>query len=111
MQKFKPDSVSKICLTLLSLTLLTQTVFGGEYNNASALKNHKKLSDEPSILNINSREARGFEATFRLDSAPIVTDSKAKINISLRDSDLKQALRMLADKAGMNIVFDKSRLQ
>ncbi|MBQ7286438.1 MAG: secretin and TonB N-terminal domain-containing protein [Candidatus Gastranaerophilales bacterium] len=107
MQKFKPSSVSKICLTLLSLTLLTQTVFGGE-NNASALKNYEKRSEGPSILNINSREAKGFEATFRLDSAPIVTDSKAKINISLRDSDLKQALRMLADKAGMNIVFDKS---
>lgn len=30
------------------------------------------------------------------------------INISLRDSDVKQVLRMFADKAGMNIIFHNS---
>ena len=31
-----------------------------------------------------------------------------KISISLRDSDLKPALRMIADKAGLNIIFHNS---
>jgi len=37
-----------------------------------------------------------------------ITDSDAKINLSLRDSDVKQVLRMFADKAGLNIVFHDS---
>lgn len=37
-----------------------------------------------------------------------LTDKNEKITLSLRDSDVKQVLRMFADKAGMNIVFHKS---
>ena len=37
-----------------------------------------------------------------------LTRSNEKINLSLRDSDVKQVLRMFADKAGMNIVFHSS---
>lgn len=39
-----------------------------------------------------------------------VTLSKAnpKVNLSLRNSDVKQVLRMLADKAGLNIIFHSS---
>ena len=37
-----------------------------------------------------------------------LTRGNEKINLSLRDSDVKQALRMFADKAGMNIVFHSS---
>ena len=114
MQKFRPYSASKICLTLLSLSLLTQTVFGNEYDKVSYLdsvsssyiENNQSL--ESTILNVNSVEARGFEATFKLDSSPVITNSQSRVNLSLRDSDLRQALRMLADKAGLNIVFDQS---
>ena len=114
MQKFRPYSASKICLTLLGLTLLTQTVFGNEYDKVSYLdsvsssyvENNQTL--EPAILNANSIEAKGFEATFRLDSSPVITNSQTRVNLSLRDSDLKQTLRMIADKAGLNIVFDQS---
>ena len=37
-----------------------------------------------------------------------LTDKNERITLSLRDSDLKQVLRMFADKAGMNIVFHNS---
>lgn len=37
-----------------------------------------------------------------------LTDSNQLITLSLRDSDVKQVLRMFADKAGMNIVFHNS---
>ena len=35
MQKFRPEKMSKLCLSLLSLTLLTQTVFGHEEDRIS----------------------------------------------------------------------------
>lgn len=37
-----------------------------------------------------------------------LTDKNDLITLSLRDSDVKQVLRMFADKAGMNIVFHNS---
>ncbi len=114
MLKFRPYSVGKVCLTLLSLTLLTQTVFGYDYDKVSYLDSvsssymYDTQSSDSSLLHLNSIDARGVEATLRLDSMPVIIDSTKKINLSLRDSDLKQTLRMLADKAGLNIVFDKS---
>ena len=37
-----------------------------------------------------------------------LTENNQKITLSLRDSDVKQVLRMFADKAGMNVVFHDS---
>lgn len=37
-----------------------------------------------------------------------LTNKNDKITLSLRDSDVKQVLRMFADKAGMNVVFHSS---
>ena len=37
-----------------------------------------------------------------------LTNKNDQITLSLRDSDVKQVLRMFADKAGMNIVFHDS---
>ena len=34
-----------------------------------------------------------------------ITNRNIPINLSLRDSDVKQVLRMFADKAGLNIIF------
>ncbi len=111
MQNFRPNKIAKTCLTLLSLTLLTQTVFGYENNKLSYTDTSSYMyqtADSGSILNLNSLDARAIESTFKLDSAPTITNSKAKINMSLRDSDIRQALRMLADKAKVNIAFDES---
>ena len=114
MQKLKPGSITKICLTLLSLTLLNQCAFGYDDKvsyldsvSKSYLYNKTPVNNE-SILNINSSEARGIETTLKLDNTSRITNSKAVINLSLRDSDIKQTLRMLADKAKLNILFDES---
>ncbi len=115
MQKFKASNITKACLTILSLTLMVQTAFGYDNNKVSYLDSvssgylyNSQSGDSNSILNINSVDARGIETTLKLDNTPVITKSNSKINLSLRDSDLKQALRMLADKAKLNIIFDKS---
>ncbi len=115
MQKIKPCQISKICLTLLSLTLLSQAVLGYEDSKVSYLDSvsssylyDNQSGEGNSLLNLNSVDAKGIETTLKLDSMPVITNTKAKVNLSLRDSDLKQALRMLADKAKLNIVFDES---
>lgn len=43
-----------------------------------------------------------------LDSSVNLRNGNQKICVSLRDSDLKPALRMIADKAGLNIIFHNS---
>ena len=43
-----------------------------------------------------------------LDGSVELNNGNRKISVSLRDSDLKQALRMIADKAGLNIIFHNS---
>ena len=43
-----------------------------------------------------------------LSSDVSLTNNNQLITLSLRDSDVKQVLRMFADKAGMNIVFHNS---
>ena len=46
--------------------------------------------------------------SLRLKGDVSFTDKNIPISISLRDSDVKQVLRMFADKAGMNIIFHNS---
>ena len=48
------------------------------------------------------------ENTLRLKGDVSFTDKDIPISISLRDSDVKQVLRMFADKAGKNIIFHNS---
>lgn len=48
------------------------------------------------------------ENTLRLKGDVSFTDKNIPISISLRDSDVKQVLRMFADKAGKNIIFHNS---
>lgn len=43
-----------------------------------------------------------------LDGDVQLTNGNRRISVSLRDSDLKQTLRMIADKAGLNIIFHNS---
>lgn len=113
MQNFKPSSITKTCLALLSLSLLTQAVIGFEDNKVSYLDSVSSsyLYTQPkegNILDVNSASAQGIETTLKLDSTPRITKVNKKVNLSLRDSDIRQALRMLADKAGLNIAFDQS---
>ncbi len=44
-------------------------------------------------------------AIVSLDSKDKISNNNSLVSISLRDSDVKQVLRMFADKAGRNIIF------
>jgi type II secretory pathway component GspD/PulD (secretin) len=46
--------------------------------------------------------------SIQLDGAVSLANGNKKVSVSLRDSDLKQTMRMLADKAGLNIIFHNS---
>lgn len=46
--------------------------------------------------------------SLRLEGDVAISKKNPKISLSLRDSDVKQVLRMFADKAGMNIIFHSS---
>ena len=46
--------------------------------------------------------------TVKLNATASITEENVPITLSLRDSDVKQVLRMFADRAGMNIIFDSS---
>ena len=49
-----------------------------------------------------------YSSTMALTKDVKLTDKNELITLSLRDSDIKQVLRMFADKAGMNIIFHNS---
>lgn len=44
--------------------------------------------------------------TVQLKADVAITAAENPVSLSLRESDVKQVLRMFADKAGMNIIFD-----
>ena len=49
-----------------------------------------------------------YRSSMFLSGAVKLTDNDDTITLSLRDSDVKQVLRMFADKAGLNVVFHNS---
>jgi len=53
-------------------------------------------------------EKEPLPTVLKLEGEISITKSNPKISLSLRDSDVKQVLRMFADKAGLNIVFHNS---
>jgi len=71
----------------------------------------KQMIDNPasgSMVNLNSPEAKNTTTRVKLDGGVAITNSTNKITLSLRDSDVRQVLRMFADKAGINVVFHES---
>lgn len=56
----------------------------------------------------NGYETVPYKSSMLLSGDVRLTDSDSTITLSLRDSDVKQVLRMFADKAGKNIVFHNS---
>lgn len=66
----------------------------------------------PAVLAVSDEYAYSSSAPYAssltINGDVRLTDKNEKITLSLRDSDVKQVLRMFADKAGMNIVFHNS---
>ena len=66
----------------------------------------------PAVLAVSDEYAYSSSAPYAssltINGDVKLTNKNEKITLSLRDSDVKQVLRMFADKAGMNIVFHNS---
>jgi len=113
MLNFRLGNIGKLCLSVLSITLLAQSAFGLEdrfsyLNQGSNNYLYDKIHSGAYILDKDSPETRQAETTLKLDVTPVITQEDSVVNLSLRDADLRQTLRMLANKAKVNIVFDPS---
>ncbi len=62
-------------------------------------------TNEKYIIDANDPEAVSIPSTTRLTGNIQIAGSSKKVTLSLRDADVKQVLRMFADKANMNIIF------
>lgn len=51
------------------------------------------------------RAAEGMPSDINVQSNVEISNGDSIVNLSLRDADVKQVLRMFADQAGMNIIF------
>lgn len=61
-----------------------------------------------SLANTVYSQSAPYSSAMQLSGNVKLTDKNNNITLSLRNSDVKQVLRMFADKAGMNIVFHSS---
>lgn len=68
------------------------------------------MNDYYAYDNYSSRPAiRSAEnSAFNVQSNVGISNGDSIVNLSLRDADVKQVLRMFADQAGMNIIFSSS---
>ena len=79
-------------------TLISQNIEGIRgFNSSSAV---------PDVISGVSSTVQPTER-IKLRAAKSLTEKDIPVTLSLRDSDLNQVLRMFADKAGLNIIFDQ----
>ena len=94
----------KLATLLLCFSLLS--------NNAVFAVTQAKMNasvDAPTLRGAYASPKLNNNSTnIKLEGDISLTKGNQIICVSLRDSDVKQALRMFADKAGLNIVFHKS---
>lgn len=83
-------------------TLLAQDVTGIRGFNSSSV-----LPDVFTGVSAQGSETFKPTETIKLRGDVSLTGKNIPVTLSLRDSDVTQVLRMFADKAGLNIIFDK----
>ncbi len=97
---------NKILNKLIASLMLVSFVFTNGTMMASAMENAGAVQygrdGRPALRDNNG------EDSLKLKGDVSFVRKNPAISISLRDSDVKQVLRMFADKAGMNIVFHDS---
>ena len=62
----------------------------------------------PALPKLQPLQAEDSITTIPLDTYGKLSKKNPKITLSLRNSDVKQVIRMFADKAGLNILFHSS---
>lgn len=115
----KTKIVQKFTVALM-LTAFAQTSIAGIAAEVRGVSENQKIAYtspanyyqapeeyESSMVDINNY-VKTVQAPVNLNQSVKITNSAAKVNISLRDSDVKQVLRMFAQKAGLNVVFHSS---
>ncbi len=90
---------------IIASLVLTMFMLSNTLLSTVAMENAVALSDS---VKPELRTGNDGEYSLRLKGDVTYIKAKTPISISLRDSDVKQVLRMFADKAGMNIVFHNS---
>jgi len=84
------------------------TVFAFSNTAVSVLATQDFVSQYANVNKPVLRDIEQVESSIKLKGEISITDKKSPVSISLRDSDVKQVLRMFADKAGLNIIFHNS---
>lgn len=98
------NTVKKLSTTMMLLVFalsnsLTTSCAVGNFDDLLAFTNDQGYTADRPIL-------RGTApTTMSLKGEISITQKNIPVSISLRDSDVKQVLRMFADKAGLNIIF------
>lgn len=97
------NTVKKIYTTMILLSfVLSNTITiadARDFKNLLSFSSGVGYTEEKPVL----RDAE--PSVLDLYGKVSITDRNIPINLSLRDSDVKQVLRMFADKAGLNIIF------
>ncbi len=109
-----------VCLVLFSLVQASQAGIDAKYDNVDMkklslsqidMKIQEAALDEQDVVpqvELKDQIIKEEAQAVSLNNNASITDSDKKINLSLRDSDVKQVLRMFAQKAAMNVIFHTS---
>lgn len=96
--------IKKFTVMLMLLSFTNTSAFAV----SEGLNNYLEGSvNETSIRTLNNYEQPSL-APVKLNQTVKITDATSKVNLSLRDSDVKQVLRMFAQKADLNVIFHSS---
>ena len=98
---------NKIFRKIIAGLMLTAFVLSNGFLTSMAMEDAAIFQYENSVKP-ELRDEQQNEFSLRLKGDVSFTQKNIPVSISLRDSDVKQVLRMFADKAGMNIVFHDS---
>ncbi len=98
------NTVKKLSTTMMLLVFalsnsLTTSFGAGNFEDLLAFTSDQGYTADRPVL-------RGAApSTVSLKGEVAITNKNIPINMSMRDSDVKQVLRLFADKAGLNIIF------
>lgn len=98
------NTVKKLSTTMMLLVFalsnsITTSCAVGNFDELLSFTSDQGYTADRPILRGTS------PSTMSLKGEIAITQKDIPVNVSLRDSDVKQVLRMFADKAGLNIIF------
>lgn len=128
MNKSSKKILNSVLFAAMGVSIVSCNVFGYENLtldkiNALGLSPAQKKVLSTSTVNVANKQKAVVQTTkpsirtavnstvsegIKLQGQILVNKGEQRITLSLRDSDVKQVLRMMADKAGLNIIFDTS---